>query len=105
MPIIFDKSYSDSIYYGWCGANVWSTSSFRRIEMVGGPGEAGDADKQALQELYSANKDKANDGYTDGSWAAFQKALADAKSVLEDPNATWRKWTVPPAASQQPSAA
>ena len=85
---IFDKSYSDSIYYGWCGANVWSTSSFRRIEMVGGPGEAGDADKQALQELYSANKDKANDGYTDGSWAAFQKALADAKSVLEDPNAT-----------------
>ncbi|MDY3286421.1 MAG: DUF4838 domain-containing protein [Eubacteriales bacterium] len=35
---IYDKSYSDSIYYGWCGANVWSTSSFRLIEMVGGPG-------------------------------------------------------------------
>lgn len=83
---INDQSYSSSIYYGWCGANVWSTSSFRLIEMVGGPEDA--ADKQALQKLYDDNKDKANEGYTDGSWAAFQKALADAKTVLDNPDAT-----------------
>ena len=85
---ISDQSYSDSIYYGWCGANVWSTSSFRLIEMVGGPDESEDADKDELQNLYDLNKDKVNDGYTDGSWAAFQKALADAKSVLDDADAT-----------------
>lgn len=46
------------------------------------------ADKVNLQAKYDELKDKANDGYTEGSWNVFQGALADAKAVLEDENAT-----------------
>ena len=44
--------------------------------------------KGALQSLYDANKDKAQENYTDESWAVFRKALGDVKAVLEDTNAT-----------------
>ena len=51
-------------------------------------GEPGQADKAALQNLYDANKDKAQGNYTDESWAAFTKALSDVKAALDDANAT-----------------
>ena len=40
-------------------------------------------DKSALNDLYEANKDKANDNYTEESWKAFTDALAGAKNVLD----------------------
>ena len=46
------------------------------------------ADKTELQALYNANKDKPNDNYTEESWAVFQKALDEAKAVLDDETAT-----------------
>ena len=45
-------------------------------------------DKTALQALYDANKNRPNRNYTEESWTAFQKALAKAKVVLDDENAT-----------------
>ena len=45
-------------------------------------------DKTALKSLYNANKNKPNDNYTKESWKAFQAALAEAKAVLNDENAT-----------------
>lgn len=69
-------------YYGWCGSNVWSTSSFRLIKMVDETGEA--ADKTALKALCDQYKDKENTGYTDESWNAFQDALAKVQEILND---------------------
>ena len=45
-------------------------------------------DKSGLQEVYDLNKDKQKGDYTDTSWAAFVSMLADAKSVLENDDAT-----------------
>ena len=46
------------------------------------------ADKSALEELYTANKDKDVSGYTDSSVQAWKDALAAAEEVLNDPSAS-----------------
>ena len=45
-------------------------------------------DKSALEALYKELKDTANDGYTDETWNAFQKALTEAKQTLDNEDAT-----------------
>lgn len=45
-------------------------------------------DKSALEALYMELKDTANDGYTDETWNAFQKALTEAKQTLDNEDAT-----------------
>lgn len=45
-------------------------------------------DKTKLEDLYNANKDKKNDGYTNASWNKFQNALEAAKAIINNPNAT-----------------
>ena len=45
-------------------------------------------DKSALEALYKELKDTANDGYTDETWNAFQKALTEAKQALDSENVT-----------------
>lgn len=42
------------------------------------------ADKDALQDLYDANKDRANENYTSESWNAFQNTLKHAEEILND---------------------
>ena len=42
----------------------------------------------ALEELYTANKDKDVSGYTDSSVQAWKDALAAAEEVLNDPSAS-----------------
>ena len=71
---------------GWNGASVWAPTYFRQIALTDGSEET--VEKDELQNLYDQNKGKNNEGYTDGSWASFQKALSDAKAVLDNPNAT-----------------
>lgn len=44
--------------------------------------------KSSLKDLYDANKNKTNENYTEDSWAAFQTALSDAKSALENGDAS-----------------
>ena len=44
-------------------------------------------DKSALEALYKELKDTANDGYTDETWNAFQKALTEAKQTLDNEDA------------------
>ena len=73
-------------YYGWCGSNVWSTASFRLIKLVDGSGEP--TDKTALKDLCDSYENLENDGYTEESWNAFQEALAKAKDILADENAS-----------------
>lgn len=48
-------------------------------------------DKTALQTLYDANKDRANDNYTEASWSSFLNALSGALGVLENEKATQRQ--------------
>ena len=67
-------------YYGWCGANVWSTASFRPIELVNNTVQ--ESDKTALQALYDQYAGLKNSGYTAESWAAFQQALEAAQAAL-----------------------
>lgn len=50
--------------------------------------EAPQADKSKLQALYDSLKDKANEGYTEESWNAFQSALNAAKQTIDNPAAT-----------------
>lgn len=45
-------------------------------------------DKSGLEILYNANKEKADEGYTTGSWTAFQNALTAAKAVLDNADVT-----------------
>ena len=45
-------------------------------------------DKTALQALFDELSALENDGYTDESWAVLQQALADAKVVLDNAEAT-----------------
>lgn len=47
-----------------------------------------ETDKTALRALYDQYKDTANENYTDATWDAFQKALTDALSVLNNKTAT-----------------
>ena len=54
------------------------------IEIPNVPG----VDKSGLESLYDANKDKANDGYTEASWKAFEDALKNVQDVLLSENAT-----------------
>ncbi|MDO4272278.1 MAG: malectin domain-containing carbohydrate-binding protein [Eubacteriales bacterium] len=42
---------------------------------------------EELKELYEANKDKTDIGYTRESWSEFQAALESAKGILENPAA------------------
>ena len=46
------------------------------------------ADKTLLQKTYDYAKDLSTDGVTDTAKAAFEKALSEAKVVLDNPNAT-----------------
>ena len=46
-----------------------------------------EVNKDALQAKYDELKGKANDGYTEDSWNAFQKALENAKAVLDNKDA------------------
>ena len=73
-------------YYGWCGANVWSSASFRLLKMVDGPEM--DADKSELNAVYDQYKDLENNDYTEDSWNEFQGALENAKDILADENAS-----------------
>ncbi len=50
--------------------------------------EAPQADKSKLQALYDSLKDKANEGYTEESWNAFQSALNAAKQTIDNSAAT-----------------
>ena len=50
--------------------------------------EAPQVDKSELQALYDSLKDKANEGYTEESWNAFQSALNAAKETIDNPAAT-----------------
>ena len=50
--------------------------------------EAPQVDKSKLQALYDSLKDKANEGYTEESWNAFQSALNAAKETIDNPAAT-----------------
>ena len=45
-------------------------------------------DKKALQQAIDAAADKVEEDYTETSWADFAKALADAQTVLDNPDAT-----------------
>ena len=45
-------------------------------------------DKAKLRALFNANKDTVNDNYTEESWTAFQNALAAAKAVIDNTEAT-----------------
>ena len=72
-------------YYGWCGANVWSSASFRLLKMVDGPEM--DADKSELNAVYDQYKDLENNDYTEDSWNEFQGALENAKNVLDNETA------------------
>ena len=45
-------------------------------------------DKTALEALYNANVNKENENYTEESWTAFQAALTEAKTVLDNETAT-----------------
>ena len=74
-------------YYGWCGANVWSTASFRPIELVSKSGPEMDADKSELNAVYDQYKDLENNDYTEDSWNKFQGALENAKNVLDNETA------------------
>lgn len=47
-----------------------------------------EVDKSALAAKVAELKDLANDGYTDESWDAFQKALEAAQAVLDNAEAT-----------------
>ncbi|MDO4436487.1 MAG: glycoside hydrolase family 31 protein [Coriobacteriaceae bacterium] len=47
-----------------------------------------EVNKADLQAKYDELKDKANDGYTEDSWNAFQTALGEAKKVLDNEKAT-----------------
>ena len=72
-------------YYGWCGANVWSSASFRLLKMVDGPEM--NADKSELNAVYDQYKDLENNDYTEDSWNEFQGALENAKNVLDNETA------------------
>lgn len=50
--------------------------------------EVPEVNKADLQAKYDELKGKANDGYTEDSWNAFQKALEGAKAVLDKADAT-----------------
>ena len=50
--------------------------------------DPGAADVSGLKNLYEAYKDIKSDGYTAESWAAFDKARAEAEKILANPNAT-----------------
>lgn len=52
------------------------------------PVEPVQPDKTALQALFDELSALENDGYTAESWDALQKALTDAKAVLDDTEAT-----------------
>ena len=72
-------------FYGWCGSSVWSSASFRPIELVGGPSTT---DKSELQSLYDANAARADENYTNVTWQAFDTARANALAVLNEDAAT-----------------
>ena len=61
--------------------------NFRYVEGDQKP-EVPEVNKADLQAKYDELKGKANDGYTEDSWNAFQKALEGAKAVLDKADAT-----------------
>lgn len=52
---------------------------------------AEETDKTDLQKLYDQYKDLAQGNYTDDSWEGFQKALEDAKAVLDAEDASQKQ--------------
>ena len=61
--------------------------NFRYVEGDQKP-EVPEVNKADLQAKYDELKGKANDGYTEDSWNAFQKALEGAKAILDNEKAT-----------------
>lgn len=55
------------------------------------PKLADDGQKTALAALVATAAAKKNDNYTDASWAAFTKALADAQKLAASDTATWKE--------------
>ena len=68
------------------GANQSPMLSFVGVAQV--LAEEPVVNKDLLQSLYNAHKDKVNDGYTAETWGIFQTALSDALNVLNDDQAT-----------------
>lgn len=80
------------------------TARYIKINILGATGDSGDdqfvcvsevrfygttpIDTSALQTLYNQYKDAEDANYTPASWAMLQNALADAKNVLDDIDAT-----------------
>ncbi|MGM7723203.1 S-layer protein [Metabacillus sp. Hm71] len=50
-----------------------------------------EVNKDQLQQLYEANKDKDHKNYTKESWNTFHKALTEAKAVIKNPQVTLEK--------------
>ncbi len=47
-----------------------------------------ETDKTKLQKLYDEYKNESEENYTEESWQTFEKAMLNAKAVLDNPNAT-----------------
>ena len=60
------------------------------IDVITGKNKV-EVNKEELQQLYDANKEKDHKNYTKESWNVFQKALMEAKSVLKNPQSTLEK--------------
>ena len=62
-------------------------------------------DKSALEELYNILSALVEDDFTSSSWTLFEKAMEQAKEVVEDPNrwrvTSQRHMKIPTAASTQ----
>ncbi|MGG7142445.1 LamG-like jellyroll fold domain-containing protein [Clostridium nigeriense] len=51
-------------------------------------GEITESNKEELEKLYNANKDKIKEDYTEESWRGFEVALNEAKELLEKESVT-----------------
>jgi len=66
---------------------ITKTATFRVIIKESGKQDT-TAERKALLAVCDSVKNLKGSDYTAASWAAFQKALADAKAILNNPNAT-----------------
>lgn len=78
-----EKMYNCS----WYSSNAQYIDNFVLTAPVKEP-EPVVIDKTALEKAIKDNADKSADDYTEDSWSNFAKALAAAKTVLADENAT-----------------
>ncbi|MFC4321550.1 S-layer protein [Litchfieldia salsa] len=66
------------------------TYVFDGMDVITGKNKV-EVNKEELQKLYDANKEKDHKSYTKESWKVFHKALIDAKVVLKNPQSTLEK--------------